>query len=97
MPEKTPSPAAAPAPVGDPIGEVVGFFATPSAAIIQVKKGTLGVGDTIWIRGHTTDLKQAIASMQIERKPIQQAKVGQEVGVQVSARVRRGDQVYKIS
>ncbi len=95
MPETTPpSPTI---PLGEEIGEVIGFFAVPSAAIIEVKKDSLKLGDTIWIRGHTTDLKQQIDSMQIEHDKITEAQPGQQVGIKVAARVRRGDKVYKVS
>ena len=86
-----------PAPEGEAMGEVVGFFSVPSAAIIKIGKGTLKAGATIWIHGHTTDLKQKIDSIQMDRKPIVEGKKGQEVGVKVFARVRRNDKVYKIS
>lgn len=93
-----PEPTSPPGPEGsDEIGEIVGFFAVPSAAIVEIKKGTLKVGDTIWIRGHTTDLKETISSMQLEHTPISEANVGQQVGIKISARVRRNDKVYKIS
>ena len=84
-------------PLGDEVGEVAAFFAVPSAAIIKIQRGSLKVGDTIWIRGHTTDLKQTISSMQIEHQVITEAQSGMEVGVKVSSRVRRNDKVYKIS
>ena len=95
MPEATP-PAKAPPP-GEEIGQVVAFFGVPSAAIIALSKGSLKLGDCIWIVGHTTDLKQTIESMEIDRKPITQAAAGQEVGIKVTARVRRHDKVYKVS
>ena len=82
---------------GEEVGHIVAFFSVPSAAIIEVTKESLKVGDTIWIRGHTTDLKETIASMQVEHTSITAAQVGQQVGVKVSARVRRNDRVYKIS
>ncbi len=84
-------------PLGEEIGHVVSFFSIPSAAIIEITKGSLKVGDTIWIRGHTTDLKEAVHSMQVEHQPLTEAGVGQQVGVKVSVRVRRNDRVYKIS
>lgn len=86
-----------PAPAGDEIGEVVAFFRIPVVAVIKVTKGSLQAGDTVWIKGHTTDLKLAISSMQVDHRPVQQAKKGDEVGVKVSARTRRGDRVYRIS
>ena len=86
----------APSP-GEEIGEVVGYFAIPSAAIVRINKGSLKIGDTIWITGHTTDLKETIHSMQIGHDPITQAQMGQEIGIKVSGKVRRSDRVYKIS
>ena len=84
-------------PLGEEIGHVVSFFSVPSAAVIEVTKGSFKVGDTIWIRGHTTDLKETIGSMQIGHQVITEAQMGQQVGVKVSARVRPNDRVYKIS
>ncbi len=94
MPEPAPSPEA---PPGDEIGVAVSFFAHPSVVIIAIQKGTLKVGETIWIKGHTTDLKETIRSMQIDHKPVTEAKQGDEVGIQVSAKVRQHDRVYKIA
>lgn len=78
------------------IGRIIGFFAKPSAAVIEITKGTLKINDYVHIKGHTTDLKQQITSMQIENTPITQAQQGQIIGVKVGERVRRQDTVYKI-
>lgn len=75
-------------------GKVTGFFAHPSAAIVEVTCDSLKVGDTILIKGHTTDFEQRIESMQIEHEPIQEAKRGQIVGIKVKDRVRHNDVVY---
>lgn len=93
MPEEAPSASQQ----GEEIGTVKGFFAIPSAALIQIQKGTLRVGDKIWIRGHTTDLVETVTSMQIDHKPVQEAGPGQEAGLKVSSRVRPGDRIYKVS
>ena len=82
---------------GEEIGEVVAFFAIPSAALIEVKKGSLKVGDKIWIHGHTTDLIETVSSMQVEHQPVSEAAEGSQVGVKVSSKVRRNDRVYKVS
>ncbi len=95
MPEAIPPSKAS--PPGEEVGQVVGFFAVPSVAIIAISKDSLKLGDTVWIVGHTTDLKQTIESMEVDRKPITQAAAGQEVGIKVTARVRRHDKVYKVS
>ena len=85
-----------PAPAGDETGRVVAFFRIPVVAVIKVTRGSLKMGDRIWIRGHTTDSKQTITSMQINHQPIPQAKKGDEAGVKVSSRARRGDRVYRL-
>ncbi len=79
------------------IGRVVGFFAHPSAAVIELTKGKLKAGERIYIKGHTTDLQQVVQSLQIDRQPIAEAKAGQTIGIKVDDRVRHNDVVYKVS
>jgi putative protease len=55
------------------------------------------VGDTIHVRGHTTDFYQRIERLERDDVPIASASVGEEVGVQVSQRVRAHDAVYRSS
>lgn len=77
------------------IGKVVKFFAKPSVAAVEISSGTLRVGDTIHIKGHTTDLEETVDSMQIEKESIEVANPGQLVGIKVKDRVREGDKVFK--
>lgn len=96
-PKKRPSKSTAKkGPPADQLGEVVAFFRIPVVAVIKVTRGSLKVGDPIWIKGHTTDLKQTVASMQVNHQPIQQARKGAEVGIKISSRARRGDRVYRV-
>lgn len=78
------------------VGEVVKFFAKPCVAAIVITEGTLKVGDTIHIKGHTTDFTQVVESMQINNQPVTEAKVGEDVGIKVKERVRPGDVAYKV-
>ena len=79
------------------VGRVSGYFAQPSVAIVEVGQGaSLRVGETIAIKGHTTDFQQTIESMQVEHQPVAQATAGQSVGIKVKDRVRRKDVVYKV-
>ena len=82
---------------GDELGRVVAFFRIPVVAVIKVTKGTVKVGDPLWIKGHTTDLKVTAASMQINHQTIREAKKGNEFGLKVSSRCRIGDRVYSIT
>lgn len=78
------------------IGEVIKFFGKISVAAIRLSEGSLKVGDTIHIVGHTTDVKQPVDSMQIENKSVQEAGPGADLGIKVNGRVREHDVVYKI-
>ncbi len=77
------------------IGVVADFFARPVVAAIQLT-APLKVGDRIHIKGHTTDLEQTVESMQVDNAAVAEAKAGDGVGVKLTARVRKGDSVYKI-
>ncbi len=79
------------------IGQVTDYFGKVGVAAVQVTAGALSVGDTIHIKGHTTDLSQSVDSMQLEHQGVQRAEVGQTVGIRVKDRVRRGDTVLKVT
>ena len=77
------------------IGKVSDFFSRPVVAGIALT-GTLKLGDTIHIKGHTTDIEMTVDSMQINNVDVKEAKAGDNIGIKVSERVRRGDTVYKV-
>jgi len=79
------------------IGKVVDYFAKVGVAGIQVMAGSLAVGDTIRIKGHTSELIQTVDSIQIEHQSVQRAEAGQTVGIRVQEKVRKGDSVLKIT
>ncbi len=77
------------------LGEITHYFPKVRAGVIKLS-APLKVGDIIRIKGHTSDFKQAIVSMQIDRVTIQEAKKGDEIGILVNSRVRKKDIVYKV-
>lgn len=78
------------------VGVVKDYFARIGVAGIDLE-GTLRVGDAIHIKGHTTDLEQAVDSMQIEHDQVEEAKAGEAIGIKVGERCRGGDVVYKVT
>ena len=78
------------------VGSVSDFFAHPVVAGIELT-GSLNVGDKIHIKGHTTDLKMDVKSIQIDNEQVDAAKAGDSIGIKVSERVRSGDTVYKVT
>jgi len=65
-------------------------------AVLELTKGDLKVGDTIHVKGATSDFTQKIDSMQIEKTKIEEAKKGQAIGLKVAEHVRQNDVVYKV-
>lgn len=78
------------------IGEVTHYFPHVKAAAVKLLKSGLRAGDRVYIKGHTTDFKEKVNSMQLDHVPIQEGKKGQEIGLLVKSRVRHGDSVYKL-
>jgi putative protease len=77
------------------VGVVNDYFAKIEVAGIDLE-GPLRVGDTIHIKGHTTDLELVVESMQVEHEQVPEAKAGDAIGVKVKDRCRGGDVVYKV-
>lgn len=78
------------------VGRVSGFFAKPSVAVVKLS-APLKVGDTVYLKGHTTDFQQTVDSMQIEHQPVQDATAGDTVGLKVIARCRKRDTIYVLA
>jgi putative protease len=78
------------------VGVVIKFFAKPSVAAIEVTSGTIKTGEVLKFKGHTTDFSEEVVSMEVENQPIEEAKVGDLVGLKVKERVRENDKVYKV-
>ena len=81
---------------GKLVGEVTHFYNRIGVAVIDLKD-TLQVGDQVHFFGRSTDFRQEVASMQVEHQTISEAGKGQEVAVKVERRVRKGDNIYKLT
>jgi putative protease len=77
------------------IGTVKDYFRKVEVMTLELE-GLIKVGDTIHIKGHTTDLTQAVESMQIEHAEVQEGGPGDLVGIKVAERVRPGDSVFVV-
>jgi translation initiation factor IF-2 len=78
------------------VGEVIKFFGKIGVAAIRLSEGSLKVGDTIRLSGHTTNISQRVDSMQVENQNVQEAGPGADIGIRVKERVREHDVVYKV-
>jgi len=79
------------------IGFVEHWFGKIMVAGIKVTDGTLKVGDTVRIKGHTSDFTCTVDSMQAEHGAVEEAKTGSDVGIKVPEHARQHDKVYKVT
>jgi putative protease len=79
------------------IGKVVNYFTNIGVAVFDLTDGALSVGDTVHIKGHTTDLSQIIEEMQVEHKNVEKAEKGMMIGVKMDDRVRNDDEIFLVT
>ena len=79
------------------IGVVTHYFGHVSVAAISLTAGDMAVGDTIHVKGHTSDFTMLVESMQIEHAQVSVARKGQNVGIRVPARAHEHDKVFKVT
>ncbi len=78
------------------VGLMTHYFGKIEVGIVEITKGSLAAGDTIHIKGTSTDFEQTVDSMQVEHEQVEKAKKGDVIGLKVKDKVREGDEVYKV-
>jgi putative protease len=79
------------------IGVVRHFFTKISVCAVEITGSSLRIGDTIRMKGAVTDFVQKVESMEVNKKPIQMAEKGMDIGIKTIDRAREGDLVYKVA
>ena len=77
------------------IGQVSSYFQHVGVAAIKLS-GKLKVGDKVHVKGNTTDFEVKVGSIQIENKPVKEAKKGNHIGIKVPEKVRKKDKVFLV-
>ena len=77
-----------------PIGEVTHYFGKIGVMAVDLSDN-LTVGETIHVKGHTTDVVVSVDSMQIEHERVPKAGPGDSIGIKVGEKVRPGDKVFR--
>ncbi len=78
------------------IGVVIHYWGKIGVAGLKITDGELKVGDTIHVKGHTSDFIQQVESMQVENESVDVARPGDDVGLKVEEHARTHDEVYKV-
>lgn len=77
------------------VGKVTHYFTKIGVAVVGITDGNIKIGDEIHIKGHTTDFRQKVNSIQVEHEKIQVAEPGMSIGMKVDEPARAHDLVYK--
>ncbi|HEU0295869.1 MAG TPA: hypothetical protein VFR47_24230 [Anaerolineales bacterium] len=77
------------------IGKVTHYFNHLSVAVLALTD-SLKLGDKIHILGHTTNLIERVASMEVDHHPVDWVKPGDNVAIKVNEPVHEHDMVYLI-
>jgi translation elongation factor EF-Tu-like GTPase len=85
-----------PASLEEAIGVITHYYSHLGVAVAQLNKGVLKVGDTIHVKGHSTDFTQSVVSMEYDHQHIDQAGAGQNIGLKVIDHAREHDIVYRV-
>ena len=79
------------------IGTVTHYYNHLHVAGVTMTDGELHKGDTIHIRGHTSDFEQKVDSIEIDHEAVEVARSGQQIGLGVIEYVREHDAVYGVT
>jgi hypothetical protein len=78
------------------VGIVTHYYTHLGVAIIEIESGMLREGDTVHIKGHTSDFRQRVESMEIDHTHVFTVMPGQVFGMKVREHAREHDAVYKV-
>jgi hypothetical protein len=65
-------------------------------AVVWLTDRDVRRGDEVRIAGRTTELTQAVESLEMDHRPVEEALRGSEVAMKIADPVRRHDQVFRI-
>lgn len=77
------------------IGKITHYYGHISVGIIALSD-TLKLGETIHIKGRSSDFTQGVDSMQIEHANVSEAKSADVIGIKFVQKVHPHDKVYKV-
>lgn len=77
------------------LGKVVHWYDKIGVAVVKLA-GALKVGDRVKVKRGETEFEEAVSSMQLDHKPVETGKKGQEVAVKFSQPAKDGAVISKV-
>ena len=79
------------------IGTVTHYYGHLHVAGVTITDSELHTGDTIRVKGHTSDFEQKVESMEIDHEAVEVARPGDQIGLMVIEHAREHDTVYVVT
>ena len=79
------------------IGTVTHYYNHIHVAGVTITDSELRKGDTIHVKGHTSDFEQKVESMEIDHEAVEVARPGDQIGLMVIEHAREHDTVYVVT
>lgn len=80
----------------DPIGKVVHYYDHLGVAIVDLEKGELKVGQNVKFQHGEDEFTQAIESLQVDHKGVEEVKTGDSFGLKVDKPTKVGTLVFAV-
>lgn len=78
------------------IGRVSHYYSKIGVAALDLQ-APLHKGDRIRVQGHTSYMEGTADSLEIDHRRVDEASPGDAVDIKVLERVRKGDEVYRVT
>lgn len=80
------------------IGKVYKYWPKSKACAMKLNAGKVRVGDEVYLTSDSIGIKRAkVKSIELERKAVNSAKKGDDIGIDFGVKVNKGVEVYVIS
>ena len=78
------------------VGVVLHYYPRAAAAVVALSR-PIHRGDTIHVRGQTTDFVQPVLELALDGASVAEGAPSQQIGVRFAQRARVGDRVFRVS
>jgi putative protease len=78
------------------VGKVIHYYDKAMVAVVRLS-GKLAVGEKIKIVKGENDFTMEIASMQIDHKPVEKGKKGDELAIKLESPTKEGATIFRVA
>jgi len=78
------------------IGKVIHYYDKAMVAVVKLS-GKIALGDMIKIVRGDNEFEMKVESMQVEHKPVDSGKAGEEVAIKIDNPTKQGARIYKVA